>query len=173
MIVAAPHGWPPPPVRRGADERPRAGWPSLVAYGRLTMRQAPLRRNRDFVLLWSGEALSQLGSQASTVAFPLLVLSLTGSPAKAGLVGLAKWLPLAVTALPAGVAADRFDGERLMIWSDAIRALLLASIPVALWVGRPTFIQVASVAFVDGCLFTARYVAERGALAHQDDVFPD
>lgn len=129
------------------------------------MRKEPLRRNRDFVLLWSGEALSQLGSQASTVAFPLLVLSLTGSPAKAGLVGLAKWLPLAVTALPAGVAADRFDRKRLMIWSDAIRALLLASIPVALWVGRPTFIQVASVAFVDGCLFTARYVAERGALA--------
>jgi MFS family permease len=126
----------------------------------------PLRRNRDFILLWSGEALSQLGSQASTVAFPLLVLALTGSPAKAGFVGLAKWLPLAPAALPAGMLADRFDRKRLMISSDAIRALLLASIAVAVLAGRASFIEVAAVAFLDGCLFTVRYVCERGALAH-------
>ena len=130
------------------------------------MASVPLRKNHDFVLLWSGEALSQLGSQASTVAYPLLVLALTGSPAKAGVVGLAKWLPLAVAALPAGVLADRFDRKRLMIASDGVRALLLASIPVALALGRPSFGQVAAVAFLDGCLFTLRYVCERGALAH-------
>lgn len=130
------------------------------------MTSSPLRKNHDFVLLWSGEALSQLGSQASTVAFPLLVLALTGSPAKAGVVGLAKWLPLVIAAIPAGVLADRFDRKRLMIWSDAIRALLLASIPLALLLGRPSFLQIAAVAFLDGCLFTLRYVCERGALAH-------
>ncbi len=130
------------------------------------MTSVPLRKNHDFVLLWSGEALSQLGSQASTVAYPLLVLALTGSPAKAGVVGLAKWLPLAVAALPAGVLADRFDRKRLMITSDAVRALLVASIPVALLLGRPSFAQVTAVAFLDGCLFTLRYVCERGALAH-------
>ncbi len=130
------------------------------------MRRFVLVRNRDFMLLWSGEALSQLGSQASTVAFPLLVLALTGSAAKAGVVGLAKWLPLAVAALPAGMAVDKFDRKWLMLGSDAIRALLLASIPVALWLGRPSFTQIAGVAFLDGCLFTVRYVAERGALPH-------
>jgi MFS family permease len=130
------------------------------------MASIPLRRNRDFVLLWSGEALSQLGSQASTVAFPLLVLGLTHSPAKAGVVGLAKWLPLALAALPAGLLADRFDRKRLMIAADAVRALLLASIPVALLVGRPGFGQVAVVAFLDGSLFMVRYVCERGALPH-------
>ena len=41
----------------------------------------PLRRNRDFQLLWIGQAASALGSRASTVAYPLLVLTLTGSPA--------------------------------------------------------------------------------------------
>jgi MFS family permease len=128
------------------------------------MRRWPLASNRDFMLLWSGEALSQLGSQASTVAFPLLVLTLTGSAAKAGIVGLAKWLPLAVMALPAGMLADRLDRKRLMIACDATRALLLASIPIALVVGRPPFAQVAGVAFVDGCLFTVTYIAERGAL---------
>lgn len=139
------------------------------------MRRVRLVNNRDFMLLWTGEAVSQLGSQASTVAFPLLVLSLTGSAAKAGIVGLAKWLPLALTALPAGMAADRFDRKRLMIASDAIRALLLATIPVALWLGHPSFFQIAAVAFLDGCLFTVSYVAERGALPHvvDTDQLPD
>jgi MFS family permease len=127
------------------------------------------------MLLWSGEALSQLGSQASTVAFPLLVLALTGSPAKAGIVGLAKWVPLAAAALPAGMVADRLDRKRLMIVSDLVRALLLASIPIALWLGRPPFVQIAAVAFADGCLFTLRYVCERGVLRRvvEPDRVPD
>ncbi len=52
----------------------------------------PLRRNRDFQLLWSGQAISVLGSQTSKIAYPLLVLAMTGSPAKAGLAGFAAML---------------------------------------------------------------------------------
>jgi hypothetical protein len=39
-----------------------------------------LNRNREFILLWSGQALSGLSSQMSQVAYPLLVLAVTGSP---------------------------------------------------------------------------------------------
>jgi MFS family permease len=129
------------------------------------MRRQPLTRNRDYMLLWTGSTVSALGSQVSTVAYPLLILALTGSPAKAGVVGLAKWLPLAVFSLPAGVLADRVDRKRLMIACDGIRGLALASIPIALWVGRPTLGQVAAVAFLDGALFTVTFVSERGALS--------
>ena len=59
-----------------------------------------------------------------------------------------------------------------MIASDAIRALLLATIPVALWLGHPSFFQIAAVAFLDGCLFTVSYVAERGALPHVVEIRP-
>src|SRR5947209_19657534 len=83
--------------------------PALVGAGsgrdrrayRRCMRRWPLFRNRDYMLFWSGQALSELGSQTSTVAYPLLVLALTGSAAKAGVVGLARWLPLAIFAIPA------------------------------------------------------------------------
>src|SRR5579875_3291262 len=101
------------------------------------MHPRRLLLNRDFQLLWIGEALSDIGSQSSTIAYPLLVLALTGSPAKAGLVGLAKWLPLAVFALPAGALADRFDRKRLMIGSDAVRLLGAASVVLMLIIGRP------------------------------------
>src|ERR1700760_558052 len=47
----------------------------------------PLSRNRDFQVLWISQALSSGGQQISTVAFPLLVLGMTGSATKAGLVG--------------------------------------------------------------------------------------
>ena len=50
------------------------------------MAEVPLRRNRDFLLLQAGQLLSATGSQSALVAYPLLVLAATGSPALAGLV---------------------------------------------------------------------------------------
>jgi predicted MFS family arabinose efflux permease len=118
------------------------------------------------MLLWSGQALSELGSQVSTVAYPLLVLALTGSAAKAGVVGFAKLVPLTLFALPSGVIADRIDRKRLMMACDGIRAIALASIPIAFAVGQPAYLQVVAVAFIDGALFATSYITERGAL-HQ------
>jgi predicted MFS family arabinose efflux permease len=128
------------------------------------MARWPLLRNRDYMLLWSGQTLSELGSQTSTVAYPLLILALTGSAAKAGVVGLAKWLPLAVFALPAGALADRVDRKRLMIATDAIRLAGAASIVVALWLSHPPYLQIVLVAFLDGAMFVTSHITERGAL---------
>jgi hypothetical protein len=66
----------------------------------------PLRRNRDFLLLQAGQLLSEVGTQSATIAYPLLVLAVTGSAAKAGLVAFARSLSLTLFALPAGVVAD-------------------------------------------------------------------
>jgi len=46
----------------------------------------PLWRNRDFTLLWSSQVISTVGTRVTSVAYPLLVLLLTGSPAVAGVV---------------------------------------------------------------------------------------
>jgi predicted MFS family arabinose efflux permease len=116
------------------------------------------------MLLWSGQALSGLGSQISLVAYPLLVLAATGSPAKAGVVGFARAVPVVLLALPAGVWADRVNRKRLMVTCDGARALALASIPVALLLGSVPYALIVAVAFVDGAGFTVSWVTERGAL---------
>ncbi|MEW2813218.1 MFS transporter [Streptomyces massasporeus] len=80
-----------------------------------------LWRNRDFNLLWASQSLSDLGTAMSNLALPLLVLHLTGSPTRAGLVGTAGLLVTMVCRLPAGVLADRLDRRRLMIACDLLR----------------------------------------------------
>jgi MFS family permease len=126
--------------------------------------EAPLRRNRDFVLLQAGQLLSTLGNQTSFIAYPLLVLAVTGSPAKAGLVGFAGILPYPLFVLPAGLIADRLDRKRVMIVSDVVRALALSGLVAAIAAGDPPFALIFAVAFVDGTMFAFFNIAEVGAL---------
>ena len=123
-----------------------------------------LRRNRDFVLLQAGQLLSTLGNQSSVVAYPLLVLAVTHSPAKAGLVGFAGILPYPVFVLPAGLIADRWDRKRVMIVADVVRALALGGLVAALAAGDPSFWLIFAIAFVDGTMFAFFNIAEVGAL---------
>jgi MFS family permease len=124
----------------------------------------PLRRNRDFTLLWVGQLCSEVGSRISFVAYPLLVLATTGSAAQAGVVGFARVLPMLLFALPGGVLADRVDRRTLMIACDGTRALLLLSLTLAVATGHVAFLHIAVVAFVDGTGYALSYVAERGAM---------
>src|SRR5258708_3014808 len=101
----------------------------------MSVRRAPLLRNRDFVLLQAGQLFSTAGTESTTIAYPLLVLALTHSPAKAGVVAFARLAPYAVFSLLAGVAADRWDRKRLMIAADAVRALAIAGLAAAVLVG--------------------------------------
>src|SRR5438128_297666 len=82
-----------------------------------------LWRNRDFILLWSGHIVSAIGSEVSLLAFPLLALAITQSPAQAGLMAALRGLPYALFCLPAGALIDRWDRKRVMIICDSGRAL--------------------------------------------------
>ena len=134
--------------------------PAPAAAGR-----AGVLANRSFTLLWVGDSLSEVGSQATSVAMPLLVLALTGSAGKAGLVGLARSLAYPLTPLPAGVLVDRWDRRHVMIACAIGRALAMGSLVVVLAVGRPPLWQLMAVAFVNAALWSVALIAERGLLA--------
>jgi hypothetical protein len=128
------------------------------------MTELPLRRNRDFVLLQSGQVLSTIGSESAGIAYPLVVLAVTHSPAKAGIVGFARILPWALFGFLAGAAVDRFHRKRMMLTSDVVRAAAVTSIVVAVALDRLTFAQVAIVAFLEGTMYVFFNIAEFGAL---------
>lgn len=128
------------------------------------VRRVSLWRNRDYMLLWSGQTVSSIGSGVSDLAFPLLILALTHSPAQAGIAGGLRTLAYVLFSLPAGALADRWDRKRMMLVCDAGRAVVLGSIPLAGALGHLTFLQLCVCAFVEGTLFTFFNLAEVAAL---------
>ena len=108
--------------------------------------------------------LSTIGTQISQLAFPPLVLALTFSPAQASLVAALRSLPFAVLCLPAGALVDRWDRRKVMLLYDTGRVLVLGSIPVALWLGHLSVLQLSLVALIEGTLFAFFSLAEAACL---------
>ena len=123
-----------------------------------------LRRNGDFLLLWSGQAVSTLGSTISTLALPLLVLALTRSPVQAGFIAAVQVVPYLVLALPAGALIDRWNRKAVMVRCDMARAVALGSVPLAAAWGRLTTAQLYGVALVTGTALVFFNIAQTAAL---------
>ncbi len=92
------------------------------------------------------------------------MLATTGSPAKAGLVGLVANAPFVLLQLPAGAYVDRWNRRAVMLCADAGRAAAIASLAVAIALGRLTFPHILVVATVEGSLFVVFRLAEAAAL---------
>src|SRR5258708_20127428 len=88
--------------------------------------------NRDYLLLWLGQAISSLGTRLTQFAFPLLIVGLTHSIAAAGLTYGLEQLPYALFSLPAGALVDRWPRKRVMTVCTFCLMLCLATIPLTL-----------------------------------------
>ena len=82
---------------------------------RLAVNTEPLRKSRDFRLLWTGELISQIGSQITLVALYVQIFKLTDSPAAVGLVGLVQLVPMIVVALGFGPQIDIRDRRKIIL----------------------------------------------------------
>lgn len=122
----------------------------------------PLRRNRDFRLLWCGQVASELGSNSTALAVPLLVLSITGSASWAGAITTIGASVAAAGRLPGGALADRWNRRWLMLSSDAGR--LVASLTLGLCIlldltSIPLIVGVISLIAILDVLFSPAEIA--------------
>ncbi len=141
------------------------GSAATVDDGSTTVPSAtPLGRNRDFNLLWSGQALSDMGTQMSAIAYPLLILAVTGSAAKAGIVGSATIAGTLLLLLPAGVAADRWPRKRILVTTSVIQMLVGATVVPAILTHHIYLVHLAAVGFIQGSALAFYTGASRGAL---------
>jgi predicted MFS family arabinose efflux permease len=127
-------------------------------------RPRSLWTNRDFMLLWSGQVVSTLGSSAASIIYPLLILAITDSPGAAGVASALRALPYLLFSLPVGALVDRWDRRRVMIVCDLLRAAVVMAIPLALWMNALTLWLVYAVAFAEGSLYVFFNLAQVAAL---------
>jgi MFS family permease len=136
------------------------------------VRRESLFFHRDFRLLWLGDTVSQFGSLITNTAAPLLAaLVLAATPFEMGVLNAADTAAFLLVGLPAGAWVDRMRRRPLMLASDLGRAVLLASIPVAWWMGVLTLAQLIVVGLVVGVLtvfFDVAYQSFLPALVSRD-----
>jgi predicted MFS family arabinose efflux permease len=112
-----------------------------------------LWRHRDFLLLWAGQTVSQVGSQVTVLALPLVAIVVLHATAfQVGLLSAAVTGAYLLIALPAGVVADRVAKRTLMLASDVAQIIVIGSVPVAYAAGVLTLAQLYPVALVSGAL---------------------
>jgi MFS family permease len=133
-----------------------------------------LWRHTDFLKLWAGQTVSELGSVVTRTAVPLVALLVLGAgPLEMALIVVAGSLAVLLVGFFAGAWVDRVRRRPLLIGSDAARALLLFSIPIAYAAGALRMEQLYLVVFLEGCLgalFSAAYPAYVPSLIGVDRV---
>lgn len=112
-----------------------------------------LWRHRDFMLLWIGQSVADMGSAVTVLALPLVaILALDASTFEVGLLAAAGSIAFMIFALPAGAIVDRRRKRGLMVACDIGRALILATVPLVGAFGTLTMVHLYAVAFATGVL---------------------
>jgi MFS family permease len=133
-----------------------------------------LWRHRDFRQLWAAETVSQLGSQVTQLALPIIAVSfLAATPLEMGVLTALETLAFLVVGLPAGAWVDRWRRKRVLVAGDLVRAAALASVPLAWATGGLQLWQLFVVAAVTGTatvFFDVAYQSYLPSLVDLDQV---
>ncbi|MFE9427495.1 MFS transporter [Kitasatospora sp. NPDC006697] len=131
-------------------------------------------RHREFLLLWGGQAVSELGSQVTLLALPLVAVVLLGaSTFQVGLLSTAITSAYLLVALPAGAVVDRKPKRALMMCCDAAQLLLIGSVPAAQALGVLSLGQLYAVALLSSVFavfFSVAYQSYLPTLLRRDQL---
>jgi MFS family permease len=121
-----------------------------------------LLRSPDFRRFWLSSILTNFGAQITNLALPLCaVLLLHATPAQMGRLAAMQSLPYLLFGLPVGVLLDRSRRLPLILWSDVLFAVVLASVPLAYWLGLLSIGWLYAVGFLMGSAFVLGGGAEQ------------
>jgi MFS family permease len=131
-----------------------------------------IRRHRDFLRIWTGQIVSNLGDGVHRIAVLWWARQATGSNLAVVAVAMATTLPMILMAPVAGVLVDRVDRRRLMLLSDLVRFATSASLAVLFAADAltlPMVLVAAAVAAAAGSVFSPAYMASITMLVPADD----
>ena len=122
-----------------------------------------LARSRTLAALVLAEAVSSTGTAMTFVALPWFVLSTTGSAPQMSLVLAVEIAPMAIFGIPSGSVVARLGARTTMLLSDALRAPLIALVPVLYWTGQLSYGLLLAIVFLVG-VFSAPYIASQRSI---------
>lgn len=115
------------------------------------MTASTLLRDRNFMALWAGQSVSEIGSAITGLALPLLaVTTLHAGTVQVGILQACSTIPFLLVSIPAGSLVDRSRKRILMIGCDIGRGLLLAVIPLTAALSHVVLPEFYLVAFFVG-----------------------
>lgn len=103
---------------------------------------SPLKKYRDFRLLFIGQLISYLGTMVSYMAVPYQVYELTQSTAAVGALGIVQLVPVVVFGLLGGTYADRINRRRLLLASEFIMSVVVLALLVNSLLPQPSIIAI-------------------------------
>ena len=110
-----------------------------------------LYRDRRFATYWTGQAVSELGDRVSELALPLIAITILGaSSIEVGVLTAAVWAPQLLSLLMGAWVDQQQHKRRLLILSDVLQGLAVASLPLVYWLGSVSLVQLVVVALVAG-----------------------
>lgn len=138
------------------------------------VKRTSLWRERDFTLLWSGQTISEVGSQVTFLALPLLAtISLHASTFEVAMLSAASSLAFLLIALQAGAWVDRRRKRPILVWADVGRAVVIATVPIAYAFDALSIWQLYAVAMISSVLtvfFDVSYQAFLPFLVRKDQL---
>jgi MFS family permease len=137
-------------------------------------RPAALWRHRDFRQLWAAETVSQVGTQVTQLALPVVAVTiLAATPFEMGVLSALETAAFLLIGLPAGAWVDRWRRKRVLVTNDLVRAVALASLPLAWGMHALTLPQLFVVAAITGTatvFFDVAYQSYLPALVGKDQI---
>ncbi|HEX7786045.1 MAG TPA: MFS transporter [Methylomirabilota bacterium] len=123
-------------------------------------------RHRDFRLFWSGQLVSLIGTWMQSVGQSWLVLELTDSPFRLGLIGALQFGPILLFSFVAGAISDRVIKRRMLLGTQTALMLQAFTLCALVWSGHVRFWHVAVLAALYGCVTTLDMPARQSYIAH-------
>ena len=131
-----------------------------------------LLRHRDFRHLWAAETVSELGTQVTLLALPVVAVTvLDATPLQMGVLSALETAAFLLIGLPAGAWVDRWRRKRVLVTADLVRAVVLATVPAAYVLDALSLGQLFAVAAVAGTatvFFDVAYQSYLPALIDRD-----
>lgn len=132
--------------------------------GSLVVDPAPLRLDRDFRLLFIGQAVSVAGRMITTMVLPYQVYVLTGDLLAVGLLSLVQLVPVLVFSLGGGAVADAVDRRRLLLVTQSLLALTALGLALVAFLPSPPVAAVYALAFISSGLASVDQPARSSAI---------